>query len=160
MKSDMFRILVSVGLCFIVAFAASRFQPGEWYRELAKPAWTPPDWLFAPVWSLLYVLMGLAAWLIWRQGGISVAKLPLSMFLVQLILNGLWTLIFFGFHKVGLAFAEILLLWVSILTVIILFWQRQPLAGILLTPYIIWVTFAAILNFSIWRLTTWAKPGS
>jgi benzodiazapine receptor len=160
MKMDIFRILVSVGLCFVVAFTSARFQPGEWYKELPKPSWTPPDWVFAPVWSLLYVLMGLAAWLIWRQGGISVAELPLTVFVVQLILNGLWTWIFFGCHQVGLAFAEILLLWAFILTTLILFWHRQPLAGILLTPYLTWVTFAAVLNFSIWRLMAVAKAGS
>lgn len=160
MKSDVLRVLVSVGLCFVVAFASSRFQPGEWYSELPKPSWTPPDWVFGPVWTVLYVLMGLAAWLIWRQGGISVAKLPLTVFLIQLVLNGLWTVIFFGLHRVGLAFVEIAVLWIAILATVILFWQRLSLAGILLTPYLAWVTFAAALNFSIWRLATVLKSGT
>lgn len=152
MRSDISKILVSVGLCYAVAFISSRFEPGIWYQTLAKPAWTPPDWIFAPVWTILYTIMGLAAWLIWRQGGIAVAGLPLSVFVIQLVLNGLWSWIFFGQRNIGLAFAEIVLLWILILVALIIFWKRQALAGILLLPYLLWVGFAAILNYAIWRL--------
>jgi tryptophan-rich sensory protein len=152
MRSDILKILVSVGLCYAVAFVSSRFEPGIWYQALAKPAWTPPSWVFAPVWTILYTIMGLAAWLVWRQEGIAAAGLPLSVFVLQLILNGLWTWIFFGQRNIGLAFAEIVILWILILVTLILFWKRQALAGIMLLPYLLWVGFAAILNYAIWRL--------
>jgi benzodiazapine receptor len=154
MRSDILKILVSVGLCYAVAFISSRFEPGIWYQNLARPTWTPPDWVFGPVWTILYTTMGLAAWLVWRQGGIAAAGLPLSVFVIQLILNGLWTWIFFGQQNIGLAFAEIVLLWILILVTLILFWKRQALAGIMLLPYLAWVGFAAVLNYSIWRLNS------
>ncbi len=152
MHKDILKILVSVGLCYAVAFISSRFEPGIWYQALAKPAWTPPSWVFAPVWTILYTTMGLAAWLVWRQGSIAAAGLPLSVFVLQLILNGLWTWIFFGQRNIGLAFAEIVILWILILITLILFWKRQALAGIMLLPYLVWVGFAALLNYAIWRL--------
>lgn len=152
MKQDIFKIAISVGLCLAAGFIAGRFEPGQWYRELAKPTWTPPGWLFAPVWIALYILMGLAVWLIWRQAGLAAAAIPLAVFLIQLILNGLWSYIFFGRHAMGSAFAEIIVLWIFILLTLILFWKRQALAGAFILPYLLWVSFAAFLNFSIWRL--------
>lgn len=153
-SNSILMLAVWVGLCFAVAFLASRFQPGVWYQELVKPSWTPPNWLFGPVWSLLYLMMGVAAWLIWKQNGFSGAILPLGFFLLQLILNGLWSWLFFGKHLIGVAFIDIVLLWAAILVTMILFWQRQPLAGILFLPYLLWVSYASTLNFALWRMNS------
>ena len=141
-----------VGLCFLTAWIGSRFMPGEWYLQLQKPTWTPPGYLFGPVWSLLYLTMGVAAWLVWKRAGFAGARIALILFIAQLALNGMWSWIFFGLHKPGIAFAEILVLWGMILGTLIAFWQKSPPAGILLTPYLIWVSFAAVLNFSIWQM--------
>lgn len=126
--------------------------PSSWYASLEKPAWTPPGWLFGPVWTLLYLSMGVAAWLVWRKCGLQGAALPLAVFAVQLLLNVAWTGIFFGMHLPGAAFAEIVLLWLAILATLILFRQVTPVAGWLLLPYLLWVSFAAALNFSVWQL--------
>jgi translocator protein len=141
-----------VGLCFLTAWIGSRFMPGEWYLQLQKPTWTPPGYLFGPVWSLLYLTMGVAAWLVWKRAGFAGARIALTLFIAQLALNGMWSWIFFGLHKPGIAFAEILVLWGMILGTLIAFWQKSPPAGILLTPYLIWVSFAAALNFAIWQM--------
>ncbi|MBI5267564.1 MAG: tryptophan-rich sensory protein [candidate division Zixibacteria bacterium] len=145
-------LLAWVGLCFLTAWIGSRFSPGEWYLQIQKPSWTPPGYLFGPVWSLLYLSMGVAAWLAWRRAGFSGASLALTLFVVQLILNGAWSWIFFGMHEPGLAFAEILVLWGTILVTMLAFWRVIPTAGILFIPYLAWVSFAAILNYSIWQL--------
>ena len=141
-----------VALCFLTAWIGSRFMPGEWYFQLQKPVWTPPGYLFGPVWSLLYLTMGVAAWLVWKRAGFAGARIALILFLAQLALNGVWSWIFFGLHKPGIAFAEILVLWGMILGTLIAFWQKSPPAGILLIPYLIWVSFAAALNFAIWQI--------
>jgi len=145
-------LLVWVGLCFLTAWVGSRFTPGESYFQLQKPSWTPPGYLFGPVWSILYLSMGVAAWLVWRRAGFSGASLALTLFIVQLILNGTWSWIFFGMHKPGLAFAEILMLWGMILATMLAFWRVSSTAGMLFLPYLAWVSFAAFLNYSIWQL--------
>jgi tryptophan-rich sensory protein len=131
----------------------SRFRPGDWYASLAKPAWTPPGALFAPVWTALYLAMGIAAWMVWRRGGRSRAP-ALALYLVQLALNALWSYLFFGLHRPGLAFLDIALLWAAILSVLFLFWRVKAVAGALILPYLLWVSFAACLNFAIWRLNS------
>jgi translocator protein len=129
------------------------FAPGEWFEQLAKPEWNPPGWVFGPVWTTLYILMGLAAWLVWEQHGFrGAARTALGLFIVHLLFNAAWSAIFFGLQAPGLAFAEIVLLWGMILALVVLFWRLRPLAGMLLVPYLAWVTFAAVLNFSIWQL--------
>ena len=148
-------LVVAVAICFAAAglggLVTTPQIPG-WYAALAKPTWNPPAWIFGPVWSLLYLMMAVAAWLVWRQAGIAGAKLPLGLFAVQLILNSLWSVLFFGLHSPGGAAAEILLLWAAILATLITFWQRSKLAGGLLVPYLAWVSFATVLNVTIWRL--------
>jgi tryptophan-rich sensory protein len=148
--------IIGAVVWLIVTFGAAaigaRFLPDEWYRALNKPAWNPPNSIFAPVWTVLYLLMALAAWLVWRRYGIGGALLPLALFVVQLALNSAWTYFFFGRHEIAGAFIDILVLWVTILTTIILFWRLVPLAGILLVPYLAWVSFASVLNGTIWRL--------
>jgi len=101
---------------------------------------------------MLYILMGMAAWLLWRRAGFAGAGIALILFTIQLVLNGMWSWIFFGLHKPGLAFAELCLLWILILATSIAFWKLYKPSGILLVPYLAWVTFAAVLNFAIWRL--------
>ena len=118
------------------AWLGSRYLPDEWYKSLNKPTWNPPNWIFAPVWSVLYLLMALAAWLVWKQYEWMGARLRLGLFVVQLLLNAAWTWTFFGLHRPDLALADILVLWAAILMTLILFWQLVPLAGILLLPYL------------------------
>ena len=141
-----------LGVTFAAAWAGSRFMPGAWYAALAKPSWNPPNAIFAPVWSVLYGLMAVAAWLVWRRAGFSGAGAALGLFAVQLILNALWSYLFFGRHQPGLAFGDIVVLWVAILSVVLLFWRVDRVAGALLLPYLAWVGFAAYLNFTLWRL--------
>lgn len=126
---------------------------GTWYPTLAKPPFNPPAWVFGPTWTVLYILMGVALFLVWRQGGDTPGvKLALALFAVQLALNALWSIIFFGMRSPGWAFAEILLLWLAILATLWAFWRVVPLAGWLLVAYLAWVSFAAVLNGSIWIL--------
>ena len=129
-------------------------MPGEWYASLAKPRWNPPSWYFAPVWSALYVMMAVAAWMVWQRGGWSAQRRPLALFLGQLALNALWTPLFFGGHGMGLALAEITLLWLAIAGTVGAFWAVNRKAAWLLVPYLAWVSFAAYLNFTLWRLNT------
>jgi translocator protein len=131
----------------------SLFAPGAWFQQLNKPAWNPPNWVFGPVWTLLYVLMGLAAWLVWdRYGFRGAARGALILFGVHLLFNTAWSAIFFGLREPGWAFAEILVLWAMILALVTWFWRLHPVAGALLLPYLAWVSFAAVLNYSIWQL--------
>jgi len=139
-------------LCFAAAALGSLYPPGEWYGTLVKPPWNPPDWLFAPVWTVLYALMGVAAWLVWKRCRFGGASLALGAFIVQLALNAAWSWLFFGLHRPDLAFAEIVVLWVAILITLIQFWRLMRPAGILLAPYLAWVSFASVLNFTVWQL--------
>lgn len=141
-----------VALCFSAASLGAIFMPGDWYASLQKPTWNPPGWIFGPVWTALYVMMAMAAWLVWRQGGWQKQRKPLLIFLVQLALNALWTPLFFGLHWPGVAFAEIVLLWLAIAATITVFHPVNRTAMLLLAPYLAWVSFAAALNFSLWRL--------
>lgn len=124
---------------------------GDFYRRLERPGWAPPGWLFAPTWTVLYLLMGVAAWLVWRERGIRGARAALSLFLVQLTVNALWTWLFFVWRLGGVAFAEILVLCALVAGTSGAFWRVRPLAGALLLPYLAWVTFASALTYSIWQ---------
>jgi len=127
-------------------------QAGTFYLDLTRPAWAPPAWLFGPVWSVLYVLMGVSAWLVWRAKAGTTSRTALMLFCAQLAANALWTWLFFVWHQGGWAFAEVLLLWGMILATIYLFAQVSKLAAVLLFPYLAWVSFASALNFSLWQL--------
>ena len=142
-------------ICFAAAGiggAVTTPKIGTWYSTLAKPSWNPPSWIFGPVWSALYFCMAIAAWLVWRHDGTTRAQMPLTLFGVQLVLNVLWSCIFFGLQSPGLAFAEVLMLWGAVAATTITFWRRSRIAGILFVPYWAWVTFASVLNFAFWRL--------
>jgi benzodiazapine receptor len=129
--------------------AASTQAPG-FYAELVRPSWAPPASLFGPVWTLLYTLMAVAAWLVWRGRGFAGARTALTLYLVQF--NALWTWLFFGWQRGGLAFADIVLNALLIVATLVAFWRIRPLAGALLVPYLLWVTFAAALNYTVWQL--------
>ena len=142
-------------LCFAAAGlggAATSSSVNGWYQTLARPDWAPPDWLFGPVWTTLYLMMGVAAWLVWRTGGWSARLIPLGWFCVQLALNVGWSVLFFWLQRPGWAFAEIVLLWLAIIATAFAFWKESSAAALLLAPYLAWTTFAAVLNFAIWRL--------
>jgi benzodiazapine receptor len=147
-------LIVFLAICLAIGFAgsfATRPNIDTWYAELAKPSWTPPDSVFGPVWTALYLLMGLSAWLVWRKENAK-RTIPLILFFFQLALNFAWSWIFFAAHNPGAAMVEIFLLWVAILLTIIAFWKTTCPAGILMIPYLLWVSYASALNFAIWRL--------
>jgi tryptophan-rich sensory protein len=141
-----------IAVSFLPALSGAAFPPGEWYAELNKPAWTPPGAVFGPVWTMLYTLMGVSAWLVWRRDGFRGARLALIVFIIQLALNGLWSVLFFGAQSPALAFADIVVLLIAVSTTMILFRRHRPLAGGLLAPYLAWVAFATALNLQLWRL--------
>lgn len=124
---------------------------GAFYEQLARPAWAPPASAFAPVWTVLYLLMGVSAWLVWRERDRRPARAPLTLYVVQLAANALWTWLFFAWRLGALALAEILVLLALILGTVIAFWRVRPLAGALLLPYLAWVGFACALTFATWQ---------
>ncbi len=154
--SDIAKLLLCVVICQLAGAIGSIPNVNSiptWYATLNKPSFNPPNSIFAPVWITLYILMAVAAFLAWNKGlsvpGVTAA---LILFAVQLILNTLWSWIFFGWKQPFLAFIEILILWIMILATMIRFFKISIPAGILLIPYILWVSFASVLNFSLWRL--------
>ncbi len=149
------------GFAIVVILAAASgavFKPDDWYRSIRKPGWTPRDWVFPTVWTPLYVMIWISGWLVWREAGIAGAALPLFVYVLQLALNAGWSAIFFGLRRPGLAFAEVTVLWAALALNIVLFWPISTLAALLLVPYLVWVTIAAVLNFQVWRMNTGAVP--
>jgi tryptophan-rich sensory protein len=149
-------------VCFIAACSAAAltgalFRPGAWYDQLKKPAWRPPNRIFAPVWSALYLMIAVAGWLVWRELGLAGAKYALAVYALQLILNAVWTPLFFGLHRPDLGLIDIVVLWLSIVATIALFYPINVVAAFLLVPYLAWVTFATALNFAVWRLNSAAS---
>lgn len=142
-------LLVSFAAGAVGAFATRHAR--EFYAGLAKPPWAPPGWLFGPVWTVLYLMMGVAAWLVWRQGGWRGAAVALSLFLAQLLCNALWSWLFFAWRRGGLAFADIVLLAALIVATALAFARVRTLAAVLLIPYLAWVTFATALTYALWR---------
>jgi translocator protein len=143
-------LAVFVVLCFAAASSGAIFKPDAWYRALAKPSWQPPDWLFAPVWTILYLMIAVAGWLVWREAG-AAAFAPLAVYVLNLVLNAGWSAIFFGMRRPDLALIQLVALWVSTLAVILLFLPIRTDAALLLAPYLAWVTFAGVLNYAIVR---------
>jgi benzodiazapine receptor len=143
-------LLLSFAAAAIGAVASS--DAGTFYEQLVRPSWAPPGWLFAPVWTVLYVLIGTAAWLVWRTNGFKEARTSLALFTIQLGANALWTWVFFVWHQGALALAEIILLWCLIAATAASFRRLNKLAAALLLPYLAWVTFASALTFATWRL--------
>ncbi|MEJ2344387.1 MAG: tryptophan-rich sensory protein [Gammaproteobacteria bacterium] len=137
---------------FAAASAGALFQPGDWYAQLQKPTWIPPDGVFAPVWIALYLLMAVSAWLVWRASEWRAATVALGLFLVQLAFNSAWSWLFFGLHRPGWALVDVVLLWFTILAMVAAFWRHSRMAALLLVPYAAWTFFAAVLNLSVWSL--------
>ena len=143
-------------LVVMVALTGMVFKPGDWYDGLAKPSWTPPDWSFRVVWSVLYPMIAVAGWLVWEAAGLTLAT---AFWIAQLVLNGAWSWLFFGRWRMDQAFADVVLLWLSILGFIITAWSISPLAALLFLPYLLWVTIAAALNRAVWQLNPQAMQG-
>ncbi len=145
-------LLVSVALVMAAAAFGGLFTPGDWYTALEKPAFTPPGAVIGTVWTVLYLTMAVAAWLVWLRREEKPVEWALAAFAAQLVLNAMWSWVFFGLHAMGAAFAELCVLWCGILVTLLLFWRVSRLAGALLIPYLCWVAFAGFLNFTLWRM--------
>lgn len=150
-----FATLASFGVFLTLNFAAASsgaiFRPGAWYAGLAKPRWTPPDWAFPAVWSVLYLLNAVSGWLVWQADG-SAAGGALGFYVVSLLLNAAWSAVFFGQRRIDLGLVNVVLLWLSIFGVAVLFWPYSKVAALLQLPYLLWVSIAAALNLTILRL--------
>ncbi len=153
---DIWKLVVSLVACLAAGAIGSIFTRSAittWYAALEKPPFTPPNWLFAPVWTLLYIMMGAAAFLVWRRGlKNQKVRIALIVFLVQLVLNALWSVVFFGLESPFFALIVILVLWIAILATVIFFFRISKVASVLMWPYLLWVSFAAVLNASLWLL--------
>ena len=150
---------IALAVILLITFAASGIggyftaqSVKAWYPTLEKPSWNPPAWVFGPVWTALYALMAVAAWLVFRERLDHAILAPLALYGVQLALNALWSYLFFGLRNPLAGLVEIGVLWAAILGTLVLFWTVRPMAGWLLVPYLAWVSFAAFLNFALWRL--------
>ena len=143
-------LLASIVTGGIGGFAS--INAAGFYGQLVQPAWAPPAWLFGPVWSVLFVLMGVSAWLVWRDHGVGCAAAALRLYAAQLVANALWTWLFFAWRLGAVALAEIAVLWLLIAATMLAFWRLHRVAALLLLPYLAWVSFAAALNFALWRL--------
>lgn len=153
--ADWIGLAIFIAVCLGAAGLGSIATTPEingWYQTIEKPSWNPPDWVFGPIWTTLYIMMAIAAWLVWRTDGFKTAGRPLILFALQLTLNVAWSWIFFGLHKPGWAFAGLVVLWLAIVATTAIFFQRSKMAGWLMVPYLAWVSFAGVLNFAIWRL--------
>lgn len=148
-------LLVLLAICLgtgVLGAVLTAASVRDWYPTLSKPGWTPPDWVFGPVWTALYVMLAFAAWLVWRRVGWEASRRALGLFAAQLLLNAGWSGLFFALHSPASAFADILLLWAAIIATLWSFRRVSAVAAGLLVPYLLWVTFAAILNGAIWRM--------
>jgi benzodiazapine receptor len=155
------RQLIALAASFVICLGAAKLGSmltipslDSWYAKLRKPRWTPPNWVFGPLWTALYLSMAFAAWLVWRQVGFSHAKLPLTVFVIQLALSVAWPGMFFNLRLVGVAFLEAVVLWLFILWTAVEFWPVSRTASWLMVPYLIWVAYASALNAAIWRMDT------
>lgn len=151
------KLIIALGLPLFIGWIGSLFVTPAlpiWYNGLAKPALNPPSWIFMPVWTLLFVLMGIAVFLVWRKEvNKKSVKMALAIFIFQLFLNVFWSLLFFGMHNPMVAFTEIISLWFAIMALILAFYQVSKAAAYLLIPYALWVSFATYLNYAIWQLS-------
>lgn len=156
-SQDAFGLAVFVALCLLVSGiggAITATSVGTWYQTLMKPPFNPPDWVFAPVWITLYLLMAVAGWRVWRRAGLGPGRRALVVFAMQLGLNLAWSFLFFGLRRIDLALVEIVFLLVAIIANTVLFWRIDRLAGILFVPYLLWVAYAIALNASLWLLNS------
>ena len=156
--SNILKLIISIALPLLIGFSSSYFTitgVGSWYQTIQRPSWNPPNWVFGPVWTTLYIMMGIALFMVWKSDeNYSLKRIAILLFSIQLIFNFFWSFIFFNQQRPGVAFGEIILLWIFILITIFVFAKVNKTAAWLLVPYISWVSFAAILNYSIWRLNS------
>ncbi len=156
-NSNISRLIISIVLTVGLGSLGGIFTISEipvWYAGLQKPSFNPPNWLFGPVWTLLYLLMGISLYLIWSKPASSIRNTALRFFVIQFILNFCWSIIFFNQHQLGWALVEIIVMWVAILVTIVWFGKLSAVAAWLLVPYILWVSFASLLNGAIWKLNS------
>lgn len=149
------KLIISIALPLLagaVGSLATASNIPTWYAGITKPSFSPPNWVFGPVWTTLFILMGIGLYLVWQSPSQPTKTIAMVIFGVQLVLNVYWSYCFFALHNPGLAFAEIIVLWLAIAATMVFFYLVRPLAMYLLIPYIVWVSFAAFLNYSIWRL--------
>ena len=153
--SDWIALVISLAAAFgaaaIGGAGTSKAIP-VWYKGLKKPSFTPPEWAFGPVWTILYLLMAIAAWMVWEQGIAASVALPLAVYGIQLALNVLWSFLFFAWKKLRAGFIEIIALWAAVLATLLLFWGVSSIAGVLTVPYLAWVSVASALNYKVWKL--------
>jgi translocator protein len=155
--NNILKIIIAIAIPLIAGGISGFFTTSEisgWYQTITKPSWNPPNWLFGPVWTMLYILMGIALYLVWKNetAEASIKRTAIILFAIQLLLNFFWSLIFFKQHQIGWAFIEIIAMWFFILLTIFAFAKVNTAAAWLLVPYICWVSFASILNYTIWKL--------
>ena len=152
-KRNYLELALAILLCNLAGFIGSVFTMPSiptWYAALVKPAFNPPNWIFGPVWTLLYILMGIALYLVWQKR--AGARAAIWLFLVHLVINALWSVVFFGWHEILWAFVVIILLWLMIVALIWMFYKVNKTAAYLLVPYLLWVSFASLLNYALWSL--------
>lgn len=153
-KQQFIGLIVWLVICFSASAvgAIASMQARSFYGQLVQPNWAPPGWLFGPVWTVLFVLMAIAAWLVWRSAGLRSQPIALPLFLVQLVFNALWSWLFFAWHLGAMALVNIVILWLLIAATMVFFFRVNLIAASLLIPYLLWVSFAAALNYSVWQL--------
>lgn len=153
----MLSLFVFILICFCAAALGGFITRGSvktWYKTIRKPSWNPPDWVFAPVWSTLYLMMAISGWRIWEKAASVDVRYAISLFSIQLLLNIGWSAVFFGMRSIAGALVEIVFLWIAIVLTMTTFLNIDMLAGLLFLPYLLWSSFAAFLNFTIWRLNS------
>lgn len=152
-------LLAFIAVNFLAAMSGGIFRPGKWYKALAKPSWTPPDWAFAPAWTLIYGTIAAAGYMVWQTAPEGALLLPMAFYAAQLVFNGAWSALFFGIKRMDLALVDSILMWLAIVGTIVTFWSVDRTAALILVPYLLWVTFATALNYAIMRLNpTEARP--
>lgn len=155
MPQKILHLVYAILICQTTGAIGALFTVSEisgWYATLAKPLFMPPGWVFGPVWFLLYTLMGIAAFLVWEKRKTVYVRTALALFMIQLVLNGLWSILFFGMHDLGLALMDIVVLWIMIAYTIRVFEKIEKTAAWLMAPYLLWVSFATLLTYSVWSL--------
>jgi benzodiazapine receptor len=145
-------LLAFIGICFAAAMSGALFPPGPWYKALVKPWWCPPNFVFPLVWTILFAMMAVSGWLIWHRAPAESLVLAMTIYGVQLVLNALWSALFFGMRRMRWALVDVAFLWLSIVAMIVIFWPLGRLAALLMVPYLVWVTIASGLNFAMIRL--------
>lgn len=150
----MWSLIIIVAMVFCAAATGGIFKPGDWYEGLEKPSWTPPNWAFPVVWSILYIMIIAAGWIVWQRAGLGPVMVLWGL---QLVLNGLWSALFFGARRMDIALVDVAALWLSIALFILLAWPISVTAVLLFVPYLVWVSAAAALNYSVFRLNPEAR---